>query len=213
MKEGIEASSLQSVRGSSRILSPRTYGAQGIPSHKIGSAGHAQGNTVLSTLHSILSAFLWPGGNWTNRKITCSENIDSIKNSATLCRGRIIHVWIPSPEELSYVVSIRTLSQRLATDWGRGFRSLILRISKPLFLLEIAACSQVYPQVAYCGVLCVFSRRLLLNVNMLFRGHLYKLLTLKHVLVCAICREQHRFMTLDRSSKEILELHTLHGWG
>ena len=55
----------------------------------------------------------------------------------------------------------------LTTECRRGFRSCSLKMSKLLFLLELVASSQVNPQVAYCSISCIFSRRLLLNVNMM----------------------------------------------
>ena len=60
----------------------------------------------------------------------------------------------------------------LATECRRGFRSCNLKMSKLLFLLEMVASSQVNPQVAYCSDSCIFSRRLLLNVNMV--AHMVK---------------------------------------
>lgn len=74
-------------------------------------------------------------------------------------------------------------------------------MSKLLFLLEMAASFQVYPQVAYY---CIVNSRLFSNVNMLLLRALHNPLTVNHVLVGTIHREQNRSMTLDELSQKLL---------
>ena len=81
--------------------------------------------------------------------------------------------WPFNPEVNGFVLLVVVILHllepylNLTTECRRGFRSCSLKMSKLLFLLELVASSQVNPQVAYCSVSCIFSRRLLLNVNMM----------------------------------------------
>lgn len=143
---------------------PWTCLAQGFSSHNVGSAGH----DAVSALHTTLAFSsckprerLHKLGNYLLRDCWLYE-----KPSSPLPWQNPPFVLLlnPEPKELSPVACIKTSSQNLTMDYRRCFRSRSLTMSKWLFLLDMAACSQIHPQ-GPAVQLQTFSRRLLLNAT------------------------------------------------
>lgn len=91
------------------------------------------------------------------------------QNSATLCQGRTIHMcffWITRPEVLSHSAN-DNLTSEVSNRLQKRFYITKPQEKQAIIAAWMAAGSQVYFQVSSCGVSCNFSRRCLLNVNML----------------------------------------------